>query len=133
MGLGFFRGRWPQSWFVVVNFLCLLRFFKVEASVTLLNATQQTVASTNTNYDHQVTLLNNANDPLDDVLIFRWDDPTDGILTASLLLLALPLLLFQRLLLEDRIMFIWTSFPFAAFSMSFPIDAITLANGFCYY
>jgi len=57
----------------------------VHASVTILNATALTTSSIgNSNYDHQVIVQNNENDVLDDILIFRWDNPGDnGVLNAS--------------------------------------------------
>ena len=83
--MGFYRGQHPRSLVVMATVLRLSQYFLVGASVNLLNATQfMTDGVGNTNYDHQVILQNNANDPLDDVLVFRWDDPSDGILNASL-------------------------------------------------
>ncbi|CAB9497605.1 expressed unknown protein [Seminavis robusta] len=75
-----------RSSYMLLLLLCMaVHVSVVEGSVTILNATAKKTASIdNANYDYQVVLENTSSDPLDDVLIFRWDEPADGILSASL-------------------------------------------------
>lgn len=84
--MSFFRGRQPPVVVLIAVLILgrLLRLPLVQGSVTILDATKLKTASDVSNYDHQVILENNADDELDDVLIFRWDDPSDGVLNASL-------------------------------------------------
>ena len=75
---------------VLLNTLLLLvacSLSTVEASSKIINATALVTASTdNEKYEHQVVLLNNsgADEELDEVLIFRWQNPSDGVLNAAL-------------------------------------------------
>jgi hypothetical protein len=55
-----------------------------QASVMILNATSTMTASTSPHFDHQVILENNKDTALDDVLIFRWNTPVDGVLYQAL-------------------------------------------------
>jgi len=58
----------------------------VEAKTMILNGTAATTVSSNEKYQHQIVLLNRTgnDEDLDEVLIFRWDEPTNGVVNMAL-------------------------------------------------
>lgn len=73
---------------VVLLLLSLWSIPVVQAGVKIFNATALATPSigTDNKYQHQVILIDHlgTSDELDDVLIFRWDNPTNGVLNAAL-------------------------------------------------
>jgi hypothetical protein len=55
-----------------------------QAGVPILNATSTMTTSTSPHFDHQVILENTKDSALDDVLVFRWNSPVDGVLYLAL-------------------------------------------------
>lgn len=62
--------------------LHLLQISSIQASVSIFNATASASASPNPNFDHEAVLETGSENG--DILVFRWNDPRDGILNAMI-------------------------------------------------